>query len=145
MSKGLSKRGVSLISVLLLMVIISLAIALIGFLTVNSIQVSENLQVYKTTRDAAESVAYSIIDEIENYGAPETDNCTVGCNNSTSSACPIELPSNIVQTLKASNLSYQAYLLRNCTDTYGNTIYTVKVVVSKNNGTETNIIFIYEK
>ncbi len=144
MLKTLSKKGISLVSVILLMIIISLAIALVGYLTVGSIQTSGNLKVYKTTREAAESVSYEIINEIENYGAPETNNCTVGCND-TSSACLIKIPSNIVQALKASNLSYQAYLLRNCTDTYGDTIYTVKVVVSRNNGTKTNIIFIYEK
>jgi len=123
------------------MIIVSMAIALIGYLTVSSIQVKGTLKTYKTTKEAAESVAYTIINEIDSGNL--TTNCSVDCTNNEK-GCPIKLPPDIEKAIKASGLSYNATLLRNCTDGV-NQIYTIKVEVNKNNGTKTNIFFIYKE
>ena len=124
------------------MIIVSMAIALIGYLTVSSIQVKGTLKTYKTTKEAAESVAYSVINEIDSDNLT-TENCTVGCSPNEK-GCPITLPPNIEKAIKVSELSYNAILLRNCTDGV-NHIYTIKVEVHRNNGTKTNIFFIYKE
>ena len=132
-----------MVSALLLMVIISMAIALIGYLTISSIQVGGTLKTYKTTKEAAESVAYSVINEIDSDNLT-TENCTVGCSPNEK-GCQIKLPPDIENIIKTSGFSYNATLLRNCTDDYGNQIYTIRVEVNKSNGTKSVIYFIYRK
>jgi len=142
MFKSILQKGVSLVSALLLMIVVSMAIALIGYLAVSSIQVKGTLKTYKTTKEAAESVAYTIINEIDSGNLAINCDHTVGCSNNEK-GCQIKIPPNIEKAIKASGLSYNATLLRNCTDGV-NQIYTIKVEVNKNNRIKTNIFFIYE-
>ena len=125
------------------MVVISMAIALIAYLSISSVHVGGTLKIYTTTKEAAESAAYSVVNEIESNTLSSDCDHPVGCSNNET-GCPIKLPPDIEKAIKVSGLSYNATLLRNCTDGITQ-IFTIKVEVNKANGTKTTIFFIYKK
>jgi len=129
MFKRISQKGVSLVSALLLMVVISMAIALIGYLTISSIQVGGTLKTYKTTREAAESSVYTILGLIDNGTA-------VG--NLTS--CTSPLPAELCGALERSNMTLSV------TVTKIDDLYIVNATVeSQTLKTKTHIYVVYKK
>ncbi len=132
----------SLVSALLVMVIVSMAIALIGYLMVGSMKVSHELKVFKTTREAAEGVAFAVIGDIDEGNLQVQSGCSVDCAPDET-GCPIELPPEIENALE-DYISVNATLLRNCTDGVSQ-IYTILVEAEAKDGTKTRIYFIYQK
>jgi len=130
----------SLVSALFVMLAASLAIALIGYLMFGSLKVSREMKLFKSTKEAAESVAHSVIGTIEsgNLSCP-----SVGCSPDAT-PCPIDLPPAVERALEASNMTATAYLLRRCETPQG-TLYTVEVnATAESTGTKTVIYFIYQ-
>ena len=138
------KKGFTLITALLMVLFVSLAMAIIGTVFVKSTQISAGVKVFKTTKEAAQTTANVIIDEIDNGSLSAS--CNPGCGGG--SPCQINLPADLENAIKSSqNIeSATAYLISNCTDpTTGAQIYTIKVDVKAKNGATTHIFFIYEK
>ena len=121
-----------MVSALLLMVIISMAIALIGYLTISSIQVGGTLKTYKTTREAGESVVYTVFEVIDN--GTISDNQTI--NNSN---CNDYLPSDLCRTLNNSNMTLSV------TVTKIDDLYIISANVTSKMGTSTHIYVVYKK
>ncbi len=143
-----SELGVSLITALFVIVLVSVIVGVIGYVLLASMKTSHEAQVFKSSKQAAESMAYAIINEID------ADKLNVTCSgvtgwcpitvNGTESKCPINLPADIQNSLSASKMSGDAYLIANCTSPIGNT-YTIEVEASAPDNTTTRIYFIYQK
>ena len=141
------KKGFTLITALLMVLFVSLAMAVIGTVFVKSTQISGGIKVFKTTKEAAETTAYVIMEDIDNGNLKIESGCTVDCDSSSSS-CEIELPEQIKWAIKKSKTmeGVTAYLISKCPgSTSGSQIYTIKVEAKAKNGATTNILFIYEK
>lgn len=139
--------GISLMTVLLIMVIVSATITIIGYLLLKNMRIGHEAQVFESTKQASESMAVAIMDEID------LDNLTVSCNGTVTDWCPvpanvackIKLPSDIVAALNASDLNGTALLLANCTQPNGQHAYTIQVTTVAPDNTTTTIYFIYQK
>jgi len=145
MWKIVSQKGVSLVSALLLMIIVSMAIALIGYLTVSSIQVKGTLKTYKTTKEAAESAVYTIISELnsktKNGKCIIDENAT--CDNSyCENNCSI-LKKNTCKNLCKSLTNSKMSLNAKISSIEG--LYIIKATVSAKAGTKTNIYVVYSQ
>ena len=146
--RGIEKKGISLVGVLLLFVMVSLIVTLVGYLIVRFAKVEKKVQTFKSAKQAAESVSLAIINEINT--ASLSANCTVPPSNRCpvpdNATCIIVLPSDIEQALKASNLNGTAYLKANCTGTSpGSRVYTILVEVNSTTGVSSRIFYIYSK
>ena len=151
-----TKRGFSLIGALLLLVIVSMTMAVIGTLFLKSLKVQHELKVYKTTKEAAESAAYAVIEYIDSEGEPPVKNCkddtgnpcTPNCSDSNC-RCEIDWDAGELKEVKEAieksptiGQPPQGYLLKKCTE--GDTkIYTIEILVSGSAGGGTRILFIY--
>ena len=153
------QKGFSLVGALILVAIISLTMAVVGTIFLKTLRVQHGIKIYKTTKEAAESAAYGLVDYMKsNSGQPPigscTDangnSCTLDCSNSTCK-CTIdwnkspELKS-IADAIKNSPAIGEypvGYVLKNCTD--GTTqIYTILISVNSTQGAGgTKIMFIY--
>ena len=144
-----SELGISLITTLFVLIIVSVIIAAIGYILMQSIITTHQAQVFKSSKQAAESMAYAIINEIDDGNL--TVNCTGVVNwcpvtyaNGTQGKCPIDLPPDIESALAQSNINGTAYLIANCSSAAGNT-YTIEVEALAQDNTTTKIYFIYQK
>ncbi len=144
--RGIEKRGISLVGVLLLFVMVSLIVTLVGYLIVRFAKVEKQVQTFKSAKQAAESISLAIINEINtatlivNCTPPPSDWCPV------TTTCVIKLPPDIEQALKASNLNGTAYLKANCTGTSPDSrVYTILVEVNSTTGVSSRIFYIYSK
>ncbi len=157
--RNASSKGFSLVGALILVAIISLTMAVIGTIFLKTLRVQHGIKIYKTTKEAAESAAYALVDYMEsNLGQPPigscTDangnSCTLDCSNSTC-RCTIDWNKstelkNIADAIKNSPAIGEypvGYILKNCTD--GTTqIYTILISVNSTQGAGgTRIMFIY--
>jgi hypothetical protein len=144
----LNKKGQTLITALLILVFISLIIAVIGYIYIYFFKSEGKVFKYKTVKEAATAVAYSVIYMINQKNLTFTNpSCTVGCNSSSSNGCKINLPQQIEKSLSDPHSNFQmcatAYLLLNCSE-----VYTVKVIATKQVEGKVNatsiIYFIYQ-
>ena len=129
------KKGVTLITVLVLMVFVTLTIAAISYIFILGLKSEHSIATYKTTKEAAEAVGkyYASSGDISLNGT-----CTCNCAHCDHN-CTIRVPINITgYTIKAT-------LLRKCPTSSG-TIYTIKIIAtSKNTNSKTRILMIIEK
>jgi uncharacterized protein (UPF0333 family) len=143
------KKGFTLLTALLMVLFVSLAMAVIGTAFLKSTQIGHGIKVFKTTKDAAESSAYAVMEEIKNGNLELKGNCTPTNTDSCSkySDCEIVLPPDIEAAIKkASGIEdVKAYLLSNCTDSSGLQIYTIQIEANATTGARTTIYFIYRK
>jgi hypothetical protein len=140
------KKGFTLFSALLMVLLVTFVMAIIGTVFLKTTQIEQGIKTFKTTKDAAESTAYAVIDEIKSGSL--SANCDPGCGNNTNSNCTIDLPTDIKEAVEKSSgiEEVTAYLLSNCTDSVtGVKIYTIKIEAKAKNGAKTYIYFIYEK
>jgi putative MATE family efflux protein len=138
-----SSKGMSLITALFVLVFVTLTLSAIGLLFNKYVQSTTYVQRFETTKEAARALAKDLLQEINTGNfTVDTTTCDVGCSDKEE-PCPIDLPPEIEQSLKASNIKAQAYLLKKC-DSDNATLYTIKVKASYSNGTQTNILIIYK-
>jgi putative MATE family efflux protein len=135
--------GMSLITALFVLVFVTITLSAIGLLFNKYVQSTTYVQRFETTQEAARAVAKDLLQEINSGNfTVDTTTCDVGCSDNEE-PCPIDLPPEIEETLKASNITAQAYLLKKC-ESDNATLYTIRVQASYNNGTQTNILIIYK-
>jgi Tfp pilus assembly protein PilX len=143
-----NKRGLSLITALLIMLIITFSIAVVYMMATNSAIVQGQVQQYKSSKQAAESVAVTVAQAIDEGKLSSATECDPGCSSS-STPCKIDLQKlapELYTALQNSHMSAEAYLVRNCTSSNGYThIYTIEVEAQTQQGTRTHIYFIYKK
>ena len=131
------RKGFSLVAALIVLVIVTITVAALGKFFIGSLKVGSQLKVYKTTKEAAESVAYYVIEDIDSL------NCTT--SSSCSANCICNMSSDLYQSLQASNINATIVLLRKISTSSG-TIYIFQINATKQNGGGvTTIIFGYEK
>jgi len=153
MQRTFANRGFSLIGALLVVLIISMTIAVIGSVFIKSQKIGHGVKVFKTTKEAAEATATSIISAIDNGTLTLSPSNCPDCSATGCGVCKvIDLNGsglgNLVTAVENSPYfesgSVSACLISNCT-AGGKNIYTIKVTVSSKDGSKTTIYFIYQK
>ena len=132
------RKGFSLIAALIVLVIVTITVAALGKFFISSLKVASHLKVYKTAKEAAESVAYYVIENISSLDCSIPD-----------SSCPsgyrCALSSEIENSLNASHIDIKICLEKKISTSSGTTIYVFQINATKANDGGTTIIFGYEK
>jgi len=139
----------SLIAVLMVLFIVSAALTLLGYLMLRSERMGHRVSQFKTTKQAAESIAVAVMDSIEGgyLDLVCTDNVTSWCpltfEGGKNGTCFVVLPPELEKALAESGLSGRAVLLAICTQN-STANYAIRVNATAADGSKTNIYFIYQ-
>ena len=141
----IGKKGASLISALIVMVFVTLTVAAISYIFLQSLKTEHSIATYKTSKEAAEAVGIYLASTgnfaVENATGCHYENCISG--NCEECNCPIRLPDELKSAL-AGYINVNATLIKNCTDN-GQNIYTVKIeAVSTKTKARTNILMVVQ-
>ena len=132
------RKGFSLIAALIVLVIVTITVAALGMFFIGSLKVDTKLKIYKTTKEAAESVAYYIIENISSL------KCSIS-NSSCPGGFECNLSTEMEKSLTASHIDVKVCSLKQISTPSGTTIYIFQINATKADGAGTTIIFGYEK
>jgi len=124
------RKGFSLVAALIVLVIVSITVAALSKFFIGSLKVGSEVKIYKTAKEAAESVAYVVVDKLEKIDinpseltcvnrAPECSTSNTDCTNDV-------VKGELADSLRSSGMNATVTLVYKCKG-----VYIVKVEVSK--------------